>query len=56
MNIINYWHTYYSSLEGAMKLKLAPFCSSSNALSDGMILEFPVPVAKRFQQVVTCVC
>ena len=27
-----------SSLEGAIKLKLAPFCSSWDALSDGILL------------------
>ena len=45
MNIIHnsiheYTLVYNSSLEGAMKLKFAPFCSSSNALSDGMNFEF----------------
>ena len=28
---------YNSSLEGAMKLKFAPFCSSRDALSDGIL-------------------
>ena len=37
MNIITNWNAHNSSLEGAMKLKFAPFCSSSNALSNGMI-------------------
>ena len=31
------WNTDNSSLEGAMKLKLAPFCSSCDALSDGIL-------------------
>ena len=31
------WNADNSSLEGAMKLKLAPFCSSWDALSDGIL-------------------
>ena len=38
MNIIINWNAHNSSLEGAMKLKFAPFCSSLNALSNGMII------------------
>ena len=34
MNIINDWTAHNFTLEGVMKLKFAPFCSSSNALSD----------------------
>ena len=30
------WNADNSSLEGAMKLKLVPFCSSWDALSDGI--------------------
>ena len=30
-------HTHNSSMEGAMKLKLASFCSTWDALSDGII-------------------
>ena len=30
-------HTHNSALEGAMKLKFAPICSSSDALSDGIL-------------------
>ena len=29
-------HTLYSTLESARKLKFAPFCSSWDALSDGL--------------------
>ena len=29
--------THNSSLEGAMTLKLGPFCSSRDALSDGIL-------------------
>ena len=39
MNIIINWNAHNSSLEGAMKLKFAPFCSSLNALSTGMIFK-----------------
>ena len=34
---IAYFHSHNSSMEGAMKLKLEPFCSSCDALSDGII-------------------
>ena len=37
MNIIKYLNAHNSSLESAMKLKFAPFCSSLNVLSDGII-------------------
>ena len=33
------WNAHNSSLEGAMKLKFASFCSSLNALSNGMIFK-----------------
>ena len=32
---------YNSSLEGTTKLKLAPFCSSWDALSDGILFSKP---------------
>ena len=36
--IIKRSNTHNSSLEGAMELKFAPFCSSSDALSDEIII------------------
>ena len=31
------FHIHNSSLEGARKLKFAPFCSSEDAVSDGIL-------------------